>query len=251
MTIQNDLRGAFGNNSGLEQIQKNVFRLYAPFFHEDGDMYSIYLETGEAGVTIRDYGNTLMRVSYTFDVSTPKKQTVLRNIVESNLGELDDGELLIHADPDRDKVMEAIYQYAQLVAKVSNIDILSRETVKSMFYDYLNDFVMSGLQNFRVERGFHPTNDRELEVDYMIQGGSRPIYLFGVNGDTKASRTVISCLTFQKKAIPFRSVIVHEDLNALTGFNRRQITNVSDKQFFTFPDFKEQGADYLARECCA
>lgn len=251
MTIQDTLRGAFGKNSGLEQVQKNVFRLYAPFFHEDGDMYSIYLETGDAGVTIRDYGNTLMRVSYTFDVTTPKKQTVLKNIVNSNLGEMDDGELLIRANTtDKDEVIEKIYQYTQLVAKVSNIDILSRETVKSMFYEYLNDFVMKNLQGFHVEKGFHPTNDRELEVDYMIPG-SRPIYLFGVNGDTKASRTVISCLTFQKREIPFRSVIVHEDLNALTGFNRRQITNVSDKQFSTLPDFTDQGAGYLARECSA
>lgn len=250
MTIQDALLGTFGKNSGLEQIQNNVFRLYAPFFHEDGDMYSIYLETGDEGVTIRDYGNTLMRVSYTFDIATPKKQTVLQNIVKSNLGEIDDGELLIHTTSNKDDILEAIYQYAQLIAKVSNIDILSRETVKSMFYDYLNDFVMMKLKNFNVEKGVFPTKDGELEVDYMIPG-HKPIYLFGVNGDSKASRTVISCLTFQKKGIPFRSVIVHEDLNALTGFNRRQITNVSDKQFCTLTDFTEQGLEYFERECTA
>ena len=245
MTIQETLQGAFGKNSGLEQIQKNIYRLYAPFFHEDGDMYSIYLETGEEGITIRDFGNTLMRVSYTFDISTPNKRKVLQNVVKSNLGELDDGELLIHTTGN--DVEEAIYQYAQLVSKVSNISILSREMVKSMFYEYFNDFVMTQLQAYHVQKRVFPTNDRELVVDYEIPG-SKPIYLFGVNSDAKASKVVISCLTFQKQALPFRSVVVHEDLNALTGFNRRQITNVADKQFYTLDDFRDGGISYLERE---
>lgn len=248
MTIQESLRGAFGKNSGLEQVQANVYRLYAPFFHEDGDMYSIYLEVRDNGIIIRDFGNTLMRVSYTFDISTPKKQSILHNIVKSNLGELDDGELLIHTNTN--DAEEAIYQYAQLVAKVSNIEILSRETIKSMFYDYLNEFVMTQLREYEVKKHVFPTSDHELEVDYEIPG-SKPIYLFGVNGDAKASKAVISCLTFQKQNLPFRSVIVHEDLNALTGFNRRQITNVADKQFYTLSDFQEQGKSYLDREISA
>lgn len=247
MTIQESLRGAFGEHSGLEQVQANIYRLYAPFFHEDGDMLSIYLETDDDGITIRDFGNTLMRVSYTFDISTPKKHTVLQNIVKSNLGELDDGELLIHTTANQNDVLESIYQYVQLVSKVSNIDILSRETVKSMFYDYLNEFVETKLKSYNVRKRVFPLRDRELEVDYEIPG-KKPIYLFGVNSDTKASKTVISCLNFQKQNLPFRSVIVHEDLNGLTGFNRRQITNVADKQFYTLADFQEQGASYLERE---
>lgn len=247
MTIQDSLRGAFGEYSGLEQIQSNIYRLYAPFFHEDGDVFSIYLETGDNGITIRDFGNTLMRVSYTFDISSPKKQTVLQNIVKSNLGELDDGELLIHVAANQNDVVEAIYQYVQLVSKVSSIDILSRETVKSMFYEYLNDFVTSKLGSYNVRKSVFPLGDRELQVDYEIPG-EKPIYLFGVNSDTKASKTVISCLNFQKQKLPFRSVIVHEDLNGLSGFNRRQITNVADKQFYTLTDFREQGISYLERE---
>lgn len=245
MTIQESLQGAFGKNSGLEQVQKNVYRLYAPFFHEDGDMYSIYLEASADGITIRDFGNTLMRVSYTFDISTPKKKKVLQDIVKSNLGELDDGELLIHTTAS--DVQDAIYQYAQLVSKVSNIDILSRETVKSMFYEYFNDFVMTQLKAYHVQKKVFPTNDRELVVDYAIPG-DKPIYLFGVNSDAKASRVVISCLTFQKHTLPFRSVVVHEDLNGLNGFNRRQITNVADKQFYTLDDFRNGGIAYLERE---
>lgn len=247
MTIQESMCGAFGKNSGLEQIQANIYRLYAPFFHEDGDMFSIYLETSNDSVTIRDFGNTLMRVSYTFDISTPKKQSVLQNIVKSNMGELDDGELLIRTGTNINDVQESIYQYVQLVSKVSNIDILSRETVKSMFYDYLRDFVTVQLKDFGAKSNVFPLNDKELSVDYEIPG-PKPIYLFGVNGDAKASKTVISCLNFQNRDLPFRSVIVHNDLNELTGFNRRQITNVADKQFYTLDDFKEQGASYLKRE---
>lgn len=245
MDIQTSLQGAFGKKSGLEQIQKNIYRLYAPFFHEDGDMFSIYLEIKEDEIIIRDFGNTLMRVSYAFDISTPNKIKVLQNIVKSNFGELDDGELLIHTTGSQ--AQEAIYQYAQLISKVSNIDILSRETMKSMFFEYFNDFVMTQLKAYHIRSRAFPTNDHELVVDYEIPG-SKPIYLFGVNNDAKASRVVISCLTFQKQRLPFRSVVVHENLSELTGFNRRQITNVADKQFYTLDDFREGGISYLERE---
>ena len=182
---------------------------------------------------------------YTFDLASKNKQSILRKIVKSNLGELDDGEILIRSKIDRAE--EAVFQYAQLVAKVSNIDILSRETMKSMFYEYLNDFMMTQLSKYGVKKQICPTNDKQLIVDYEIPG-QRPIYLFGVNDNTKASKVVISCLNFQKTNLPFRSVIVHENLNSLTAFNRSQITNAVDKQFATLSDFQSDGIRYLERE---
>ena len=85
-------------------------------------------------------------------------------------------------------------------------------------------------------------------VDYEIPLGRKPLYLFGVGDDSKASKVVISCLTFQTKHIPFRSVIIHEDFEKLTRFNRTQITNTADKQFASLEDFKNEGIDYIQRE---
>ena len=244
MTIQDSFRGYFGKYAELEQIEAGVYRLYAPFFHEDGDMLSIYLDVSGDRVLIRDYGNALMRVSYTFDVNTPSRQSVLERIVNSNMAELDDGELLLRCSLE--DAPESVMKYAQLVSKVTSVDMLSREVARSMFYDYLGDFIADRLERFHAQKKVCPTPDPELSVDYVI-GGREPLYLFGVKDDSKASRVVISCLSFQKRGLPFRSVIIHEDFDSLSRFNRNQITNVSDKQFTSFDEFRAEGEAYLDR----
>lgn len=245
MTIQDSIQGYFGKCAGLEQLDSATYRLYAPFFHEDGDMYSIYITTAQNEIIVRDFGNTLMRVSYTFELDTAKKQETVSRIVRSNAGELDDGELLMRTSIEA--LPNTIFRFSQLVSKVSNIDILSRETVRTMFSEYLDSFVAEALSLYNVQREYAPTADPGLVVDYVIRG-SRPLFLFGVNSDVKAAKVVISCLTFQKEGLPFRSVIVHDDIYGLTRFNQNQITNVADKQFVTLDDFKAQGPGYLQRE---
>lgn len=248
MNISGILQEQFGKMVSLEEINSNTMRVYAPFFHEDGDMISMYLDINENGkIRIRDFGNTLMRVSYTFDIDTVNKQNILTNIVNSNYGTLIDGELSI--DTDVEHLSNSIFQYSQLIAKVSNIDILRNEVVKSMFYDYLDDFIFDAFKDYNVDAKFTPLADKELVVDYRLPSeGAKPIFIFGVNKDTKASKVVISCLTFQKLHIPFRSLIVHEDFNGLSVFNRNQITNAADKQFASLDDFTTDGVDYIKRE---
>lgn len=244
MTIHESFGGYFGRYAELEQIESGVYRLYAPFFHEDGDMYSIYLEVVGDQVIIRDYGNAIMRVGYTFDVNTETRQNILNRIVTSNMAEMDDGEILLRSNVAG--APEAVMRFAQVVSKVSSIDMLSREVARSMFYDALRDFIVGGLSRFNAQPKVCPTSDPDLTVDYVINGRV-PLFLFGVKDDSKASRVMISCLDFQKRGLPFSSIVVHEDFESLSKFNRRQITNISDKQFTTFDDFKTEGEAFLDR----
>jgi hypothetical protein len=196
MDIMEKLHQQFGELVSLEEVSDGVMRIYAPFFHEDGDMLSMYLQRKpDGGFLIRDYGNALMRVSYTFDLDTENKRNVLTNIVKSNCGQLDDTELLI--ETDFNTLPQSIFQFSQLVAKVSNIDLLQRQVVRSLFYDYLNEFISVNFFNYKIKRNAMPTEDRELIVDYRFDA-ARPLFVFGVNGDVKASKVIISCLSFQK-----------------------------------------------------
>ncbi|MCL1786651.1 MAG: hypothetical protein FWG38_01585, partial [Defluviitaleaceae bacterium] len=79
----------------------------------------------------------------------------------------------------------------------------------------------------------------------------RPIFLYPVKDNAKASKVIISCLNFQQKNVPFRSLIVHENFEKLDGFNKKQITNISDKQFYTLDDFERDGSAYIERELSA
>ena len=247
------LQKQFGANIGVEEVKPNVFRVYAPFFHEDGDMLSIYLDLSSDKMLIRDFGNALMRMAYTFDFESENKRRILNDIVKSYNGMLVNDEILMSVNES--SLAMTVYHFSQLIAKASNIDILQRELVKSLFFEYLNDFVDTELveyevvKKYEIAKNYAPSSDKSLVVDYVIKA-QRPIYMFGVNGDSRASKTIISCLSFQREKIPFRSLVIHEDINSnnLSGFNRQQITNAADKQFASFNSFRTECEDYLKRE---
>ena len=69
-----------------------------------------------------------------------------------------------------------------------------------------------------------------------------------IKDDTKARLTTISCLEFQRAKIPFKSVAVHEDFEALSKKDRKRITSAADKQFVDLDDFKSHGEEFLVRE---
>ncbi len=121
----------------------------------------------------------------------------------------------------------------------------------SMFYDLLNDFINAGLKEYKITSGYLPVpKDDKLIVDYKIEA-TKPIFLYGIMDNTKALKVIISRLNFQKDDIPFRSLMVHENLEKLNSFNRKQITNIADKQFGTLEDFKDTGPAYIVRELSA
>lgn len=235
----------FGDLVALEEIKPGISRIYAPFFSEDGDMLSMYLQEDSRGFSIRDLGSTLMKVTYTFDIDTENKKNILDGIVKSNNGRLEDGELII--DTDIEKLPQAIFQFSQLAAKVSNIDLLQRQNVKSMFYDYLSEFIIDHLSAYTIKSNFAPTGDREIMVDYAIEA-QKPLFIFGVPGTTKAAKVVIGCMEFKRVNLPFRSIIVHENFDSLETYYRNRLTNVADKQYTNLETFKQEGIKYIQDE---
>jgi len=227
-----------------------VYKVLVPFFYEDGDMYDIFIEElpGTNMIRISDYALTVMKLSYTFEIDTPHKHEVLENIIMQNRAKIDNG--LIYLDVLPHQIEAGINQFAQVISKVSNMDIISRELQRSVFPDMLHTFIETAFKDFQVSENYEPTKDRHLVVDYKISA-PRPFFVFGVNGDTKASKVVISCLTFKNQKIPFRSLIVYENMDALNAFSRAQLTNVAQKQYFSLDGFREQGLDYIKDELSA
>lgn len=113
-----------------------------------------------------------------------------------------------------------------------------------------NRYFRHTLKDFNVTESYTPTSDKELTVDYKIDG-PWPIFLYDVNENTKPAKVVISCLSFKTQAIPFHSLVVHEDMDGLTRFNRAQLTNVVQKQYFSLNGFQEQRLSYIKVELSA
>jgi len=68
-----------------------------------------------------------------------------------------------------------------------------------------------------------------------------------VDGVFRSDEEILSLIKCEKR-IPFRSLVIHENMDSLSSFNRQQIINVADKQFYSFEGFKIEGKSYLKRE---
>ena len=234
---------------GFRKKSEGAYKILLPFYHEDGDMYDVYLEMpldGSETLRITDRGLTLMKLSYATDISAKTKKKMIAAIAAQNNVAVDNGEIFIEST--RSAFQQALYPFMQAIIKVSGLDELSKETVKSMFYEMFVDFVESSFMDRGLTRDYAPIeSDNNLKVDFMI-ASNKPVFLFGVRDKTKASKVIISCLNFQQSNIPFRSLVVHDNFEKLDSFNKKQITNISDKQFCTLDDFVRDGASYVRRE---
>ncbi|GAB1431735.1 DUF1828 domain-containing protein [Spirochaetota bacterium] len=244
------LKQSFNNRISFREKKEGTYQIVAPFYHEDGDMYDIFLEFSKNNGKYRicDHGLTLMRLSYTYELDTPKKEEIFFQILLDNNVYNDNGNLFIEVQED-EHVYNAIMRFSQVISKVTNMQIYRRELVKSLFYEDLKDFILNNLLQFVPSSNFLPITDREdLEVDFRFEIKPKNLFLFGVKDNAKARLVSISCLEYLRKNVSFRSIIVHEDFDQLSSKDRRIITNVVDKQFTDIADFKANALSYFERE---
>lgn len=249
------LRTQFSNHVSFVEKRPNIYQMIVPLFHEDGDMVDIFLEptTGTGGaVRVCDHGMTLMRLSYRFELDTDNKRRIFDQILSENqIGE-ENGNLFIEGAPDR--LYPLVLQFAQTVAKISNIEIYKREIMKSEFFDLLTDFIEASLARFNPRRRVLPIPGTDwLEVDYSfdIPQARHALYLFGARDSDKTRLIAITCLELQKARQPFRSMVVHEDFDSLGRKDRGRITSAVDKQFISLDDFRQNAVQFLEREAAA
>ena len=241
------LKEQFNNRISLKEKREGIIQVFAPLYHEDGDMMEIFLEELPTGkIKICDHGMTLMRLSYSFDLNTENKNKIFRSIIEQNGAGEENGNIFLEVD--RSQIFNGIMQFARIISIVSNMNILKREMIKNLFYEMLDEFVQTDLRKFNPIKSFAPLEEDIYMVDYKIEGKEKPLYLFGVKDSAKARLVTINCLTFIQKKISFRSVAIHENFDDLPQKDKSIITNVVDKQFTSFDEFQKLGPEYFERE---
>jgi hypothetical protein len=128
MDILENLKQNFNSHVSFQEKRPGIMQVLAPLYHEDGDMVDIFLDmpkTPDAPIRITDHGLTLMRLSYCYDVETPAKRRVLDRILSENGVDEENGRFFIDSEPER--LYPAILQFAQTIAKVTNMQSFKRE----------------------------------------------------------------------------------------------------------------------------
>ena len=254
MKVLDILNEQFNSHVRLQEKRPGVQQLYAPLYHEDGDMMDIFLDiprnfevNGTKTIRISDHGLTVMRLSYSFEIDTPNKERIFDRILAEN-GVQEENDAIV-LDAPIESLYPAILQFAQAVSKVCNMRLFKREVLISLFEEMLAEFINDSLPKFHPRPQILPIPNRDdLEVDWQFQPNGIPLYLFSVKDATKARLTTISCLEFQRAKLPFKSIVVHEDFSKLGRKDVTRLTSACDKQFTNLEDFRQNAVQYLERE---
>jgi hypothetical protein len=243
------LAEGFNHHVSVRQKRPGIMKLIAPLFHEDGDMVDIFLEElGQGQVRVSDKGLSLMRLSYSFEIDTDNKERIFQRILNENRIEELGGNLYL--DVALTDLYPAVLHFGQTVAKITNMSLYRREVIANLFYEQLQQDVMEQLAGYGPREDVLPIESREeLVVDFALTTPKTPIYLFGVKqGDSaKARFAALSCLEFERQAVPFRSVVIHQDFAQLTKRDQAIITNAVDKQFTSIDEFRSLGPKAIER----
>ena len=223
-------------------------QLILPIHHEDGDMVEIYLQEsprGEEHVRICDYGLTLMRLSYTYEISTPTRQQIFDSILINNGVANEEGNLYL--DAPLDKLTESIFQFAGCVQKVCNMRYWSREITRTAFYDDLGEYITTELTGFSPSADLFPLPEFPIGVDWSLTYRGTNFYLFGVHSNDKAKNVALALLEFRNASKLFISLVVHEDMEALGKKEHIYLTRNADKQYPGLVDFQETSEKDIPR----
>lgn len=229
------------NGFDLYERRPGIYQLIVPILHEDGDMIDIYLQDGPNGkdsIRLCDFAMTLMRISYTYEISSPTRQKIFDSILINNGIQNDSGNLYV--DTTHEMLYECIMQFAGGIQKVCSMSYWSREFLRSSFYENVKEYVTTELAQFNPLPDLAPLETYEvISVDWSLTHKNRNLYLFGVRGNEKAKSTAISLLEFKKAQLPFISIVVHEDIQELGKKESIYLTKNADTQYPTLADCEE------------
>jgi len=245
--ILNEIRSGFNNQVKFQERRPGIYQIYLPIFHEDGDMVDLFLQKGQDGYKLADFGHTLMRLAYTYNIDSDAKEAILSKIVAENGMTEEEGNILM---PTNSKtIFTDLMHVAQTYAKIGSMRYFKREVVENLFYEMLDEFVSKELKEFNPIKKAHPITQRpDLEVDYQFTPNGHPVFLFGVKDTAKARLASLSFLEFQRSNLNYRGLVVHEDFDKISKNDRSRLTNTCDKQFTSFDEFKSSARLYLERE---
>ena len=238
--IRESLNTPFTTSFDLYERRPGNHQLILPIHHEDGDMVEIYLQEsprGDSYVRICDYGLTLMRLSYTYEISTPARQRIFDSILINNGVANEEGNLYL--DTHLDNLSESILQVAGCAQKVCNMRYWSREIIRSAFYEDLEDHISAKLTAYSPVPDQFPLPEYPIGVDWSLTYESSRFYVFGVHSNDKAKNVVLALLEFKQASLLFTSLVVHEDMEALGKKEHIYLTRNADKQYPGLADFQE------------
>ena len=239
------LKSSYNTSLNFEKVNTNMYRIIAPYFHDDGDSIDIFIKEDNDRLIITDYGMSLMKLSYMFDIDTESKKDVLNNILIYNNLENKDGELT--KETTFESFNEDLNQFYLAIAKITNMEILSKNLITSMFNEILDDYFEKHIkEKYDFVRNFKPLPDSDITIDYKIEvkGLNIPLFVFPIKTSIQAVRMAYDCAEMKGK-VKSVNIAVCEDMSKIDKKDFRRMNAQSLKCYSDFKEFEDSIDDTI------
>lgn len=225
----------------IHESRTGEYQVVIPFYHEDGDMIEVFIKPKSGSknqARIFDYGMSLQRLSYTYDINTTSRKRVLESILWNNDINNDNGNLYI--DTTIDGLYENILKFIGGVQKICNMKYWSKSSDKVVLHQF-NNTAYSVLNSYnKFEMRYRPPGyDGRFLVDWFLSHDDSSFYIFGIGGYSKASNTTIAILEYLNISLVFNSVVVYYNPDAKIPFKTKDSLNKhANKIYHNTDDFR-------------
>lgn len=231
----------------VQERPDGLIAVNTPFQYADGDHFQIYLKPLAAGLRLSDMGATIMHLSYDTDIDTLREGTrakVFDGILAAMGIAESEGEFYL--DAEAEKLGESLFRFGQVLTQLHDLSFLNRVRVESTFYEDLTRQLERIVGAERIRRDYIVPNlesAADYPVDYLIEGGQRPVYLFGVPGKDKARLATIILERLLRAGADFDSLIVFADASNIPRSDLARLMNTGGEMVSSLT-----AADDLARK---
>lgn len=216
-------------------VEPGLWRVHTAFSFPDGDGFSLYVrQLPSGGVRISDMGATLMHLSYDTDIAKLREGTRARLLgqvlAEHSVAE-EDGEFQVELPLNQ--VGDGVFRLGQALTRIHDLSFLSRLRTENTFYEDLRN----ELERLTSAQALHadyliPTlaQPDHYPIDFYIEGGSLPLYVFGVPSKDKAQLTTMILQHLLLNDLRFESLVVYQNMGELPRRAVSRLTNAANEQ---------------------
>ena len=253
--IERDFKRKVCDELSIQSEGIDRYIVSTPLTFEDGDKLPIVLKKENDDWVLSDEGHTFMQLTYDLDDSDLQQGTrgeIIDRALSAFRLKNRQGELILPIEEGR--YGDSLYNFIQALLKIDDVRYLSRERVRSTFFEDFKRFVDRAIPEKRRSYKWHdPHKDPQAnyEVDYRLNGTEKPLFVFALDSDSKVRDATISLHTFERWGLEFDSLGVFEDQETVNRKVLARFTDICGKLFSnlaaaeerfdkTFPNFVKE-----------
>ncbi len=245
--VQRDFQAKVGEEITLIQEGLSRYVVSHPFTFDDGDHYAVILKKVGDGWLLTDEGHTIMHLSYE---DLDLKQAGYREIIDNTISAFGlqnkQGELTVPVPESQ--FGDALFTFVQALLKISDVKYLQRERVRSLFMQEFKGFLGEVVaEQHRQFDYFDPQRDpqRVYTVDCLLRAPKKPVYIFGITGDSKCQTATNIIYWWEKQRVPFDVTAIFENQEEINRKVLARFSDVCGRQFSNLPTNRDRIKAYI------